>query len=54
MSKFNFKIDNPGTALVVYFVIGALLAEYGIVEGSALLLALFSGVIIYKFITFQK
>lgn len=54
MSKFNIKIEHPGVALIVYFLIGALLAEYGIIEGSALLLALFSGIIIYKFVTFKK
>jgi hypothetical protein len=51
MNIFGRKISHPGTALVIYFLIGALLAKYGIVEGSLLLFALFAGVIIYKVVT---
>jgi len=54
MSNFNYKIERPGVAFVVMFVIGALLSEYGIEKGSALLFAMFAGIVIYKFITFRN
>lgn len=54
MNKFNYKIDHPGVAFCVIFMIGALLSQYGVVEGSMLLFALFAGIVIYKFLTFRN
>lgn len=51
MNWLHNKIEHPWTAFCVYFVIGALLARYGIVEGTALIFCLFAGIIIYKFVT---
>ena len=50
----NLKIQHPWIAFCVIFVIAALLSKYGVVEGSAYLFVLFAGIVIYKFLTFQR
>jgi len=46
MSKY--RISNPKLAIFVIIFICVLLAEYGIVEGAAILFTCFAGTIIYK------
>lgn len=51
MMLFNRQIKHPGVALFIYFLIGAVLAKYGIRDGALLLFSLFAGIVIYKFVT---
>lgn len=54
MKIFQYKIEHPGTAFVIIFLVSAFLSNYGAVEGVAMLLALFLGILIYKFVTFRN
>lgn len=51
MNILSRKVQHPGVALFIFFLIGAVLAKYGIVPGTALLISLFAGVAIYKMVT---
>jgi hypothetical protein len=48
------KLTNPWLAFCIIFVIAALLSEYGYVNGSCLIFALFSGIIIYHWFTLHS
>ncbi len=49
----NTQISHPWTAFIVIIVLSAVLSNYGVVEGSLLLLDLFAGIAIYKWVTSQ-
>lgn len=45
---FRKKVEKPGLAFGIYFVIAAILASYGIVAGTAVILSFLAGLLIYK------
>ena len=47
----NPKVEHPGIAFIVIFVLAALLSQYGVTQGSLLLFDLFAGIAIYKWLT---
>jgi len=50
MKLLGHKVRHPGIALIVYFLIGAILAKYGVVNGTALIFCMFMGMAIYRII----
>lgn len=51
MKLLNRKIEHPGIAFCVIFVVAAVLAKYGVTDGAALLFSLFASIAIYKMLT---
>lgn len=50
MKFLGVHINHPWTAFFVYFSIGAILSQYGIVNGTALIFCLFMGIAAYRII----
>lgn len=51
MTIFRRKIRHPWAAIGVLVVVSAMLARYGVVEGTCLLVATLGGVVLYKVIS---
>lgn len=51
MNILNREVKHPWWAFGVIFTIGALLSQYGVIDGSLYLFDLLAGVLIYKLIT---
>jgi len=51
--NINTVIKYPKTALFVWFFVGVVLSQYGIIEGFILLSTLLVGIILYKILTYH-
>lgn len=49
--SFNRKIEHPGVAFIVIFLMAAVMSKYGIVNGTLSVIAVFAGIGVYKFFT---
>lgn len=47
----NIRIAHPWIAFLVITVLSAIMANYGVVDGSLMLFDLFAGIAIYKWLT---
>jgi len=48
----SIVIKHPKIALFLWFFIGVVLSQYGIIEGFILLSTLLIGIILYKILTY--